>query len=307
MNSKEKHVVSRIIETYEKILFSLASTYQQHWSLRLYRLQKERKYLQPIWSGFQSYTLYALPKIASEKTDEELGMGMLSGYEPIGLKKQIRLAFFKKNPGLAFTTTVAHYLFVAKSLNLSNLKGFNKYYELGINRLKKVDWDKILIKGELVNVHPSACANTIYYLKYLDVINLEDELLLLYKTKWLNFIPKGEMDWQNKVYALTHVIIAGSYFYQIYLENGKFDWILKFFEKDIDEIIKNTNPDIIAEVGLCFRLCKKNKNKTVTKIKKYIVSCFDDKKGYIPREARDTMSRAEHRNILAILLLADYD
>src|SRR5258706_2214347 len=98
-NNKDK-VVSRIIETYEKSLYSLPQTYQQHWCLRLYRLNKDSKYLQPIWVDFQLKSLYAIPKIMITSDDEEaqIGLRMIEGYKLNSEKKRFRISFYRKYP-----------------------------------------------------------------------------------------------------------------------------------------------------------------------------------------------------------------
>lgn len=300
-------ILKTIEENYEWNLFSLAIRYQSHWALRMWRLNPNKRYLRVIYTSFQLETLGSFPRLlkwlGGEKSAEEIGLEMLEDYRPVALKKKLRLKFYKQKPEIVFYLSLISYIFKAKSLGLHKFEYFEDFYKRTVKKLTDVEIEKKILDKNLVDINPSAVANTIYYLKYLGIANEDSELITIYNKHWLSFVPQNEVDWQNKVYALTHIIIAATYFYQQFADQKIFAWILAFFEENINEIIKNTNPDIVAEVGLCFRLCRINKNQVIDKVEELLLSKFDSKKGYIPREENDSMARAEHRNIVATLFL----
>lgn len=306
-----KKIADRILDTYEKNLFSLSPKYQSHFAVRVLRVKDDERYLNPILVDFQSRTLTTIPRIKELQKGESpknLAEEMLESYVAKSEKKRRRLEVYKKKPEIYFYLKLIHYLFLAKSFNLDKLEGFSDYFEVGVNHLKTVNLEEILFYEDLVEHNPSPVANSVYYLEYLGVGNLSEQLLDTYRTFWSERKANTEVEWQNKIYALTHLIIAASYFYQRYVEKESFSWILDFFERDFDEIAENTNPDIVAEVGLCFRLCGQKDHEVVKKAKDFVSSSFDEEKGYIPKENnKESLEKAEHRNIITVLLMADYD
>lgn len=303
----KQSILKTIVESYEKNLFSLGLKYQSHWSTRMWRVNPNERYLRTIYNSFQLETLGIFPRLLSwlnkEKSAKDIGLEILENYKPAAPKKKLRLNFYREKPEIIFYLNLISYIFRAKSLELHKLEYFKEFYNNAINKLIELEIEKKILDKNLIDVNPSAVANTIYYLKYLGIGNQDSALLTLYKDHWLSFVPQNKLDWQNKVYALTHLIIAATYFYQQFADPKIFAWILDFFEKNIHEIIENTNPDITAEVGLCYRLCKINNNTVISRVEELLLSRFDSAKGYIPKEENDSMSKAEHRNIVAILFL----
>ena len=91
---------------------------------------------------------------------------------------------------------------------------------------------------------------------------------------------------------------------KIGFDKDEFSWILDYFRDNIDDIIETKNIDILAEVGLCFKLCKV-KDEILEKIKKVILDSFDVNLGYIPRKS-GSLEDSEHTNIIAYLFLHDF-
>lgn len=302
-----REIAEKINESFESNLFGLGMAYQSHWSLRKWRITQDEKYILPVFYTFQSFTISTILKLESSLTDTEIGAKMLKSYFPKNPKQKARLVFYKKNPEVVYYISLIAYLFIAKTLKVHTLPEFKPYFAAGIKKLKTKNWKEILIDSELPIVNPSTAVNTVYYLNYLKTVDLTDEIHELFKKVWLTKEPKDEIDWQNKIYALTHIFIAASYFYQRFLEPKKFAWIYDYFEENIDDIIRYTNPDIVAEVGVCFKLGKINKSTALAKTKKYIFSKFDPKIGYIGREKNVSMEKCEHRNIVSLLLLTDFE
>ncbi len=108
---------------------------------------------------------------------------------------------------------------------------------------------------------------------------------------------------QNKIYGLTHFIICDSHYYQKFASKRKNEWILKILEKEISKILK-TNVDLIAEVGLCFKLCRKFSS-VIEIIEKYLVRSFNWKLKYYPYAGK-SLAKAEHRNVLAYMFLKEF-
>lgn len=275
-------------------------------------MTRDDRYLVPILSNFQLSTLSSLPRIVRilgnpESFDSE-ALALSNRYDPKGERKKRRVPAYKAKPERLLIMHMVHYLFIAKSLGFDKYKYFADLIAKMSDFLSKKDLEGIFLEKELVRLDPSAVANTIYYFQFLGIVDLEDKLLDFYKENWLNYEPKDDIEWNDKVYALTHVIIAGTYFYQRILDKEKFSWILSFFESNIDLIKERTNSDIVAEVGLCFKLCGDKENDTIKVASDFVVSRFDHDNDIVPRESGEfSLEKAEHRNILSVLLLSSWD
>jgi len=116
----------------------------------------------------------------------------------------------------------------------------------------------------------------------------------------LSKISKEE--YQSFVYSMTHIIIADSKYYQRFVSGHK--WIIDYFVNNIEMIVNRTTLDILAEVGLCLRLCRQDKKyvRLIESIKKQLVAKIKWQK-----LATDTeyLHKREHTNSILIMLLAD--
>jgi hypothetical protein len=307
----KKQVVTEIKKTYEKKLAFLRPYYQYHYAQRLWRIDNDQKYLQPIFADFQIRTLKYIPTIArldNHAFVKEESLKLLKGYPGKTEKKALRRKVYEKYPEVLFYSHLLQYLFLAKAYYLNTYPGFRDYYNKALGALKRVDLKKFYLSPEMIEYNPSASANYSYYQKYLGVADYEKELLTTFKDFWLNKETPTKLEFLNKVYGLTHLVIASSYFYQEIVNYHKLEWIFDFFDENFDLIIERSNPDVVAEVGLCFKLAGKFDHKVVKKAQKYVISKFDPEKGFIPRDNKEaSIEKLEHRNTIALLLLSDFD
>ncbi len=111
------------------------------------------------------------------------------------------------------------------------------------------------------------------------------------------------VDYQNKLYGMTHFIIADSYYYQRMVPEQEHRWILNYFDANIAEIVSWAKPDVVAEVGLCFRLCGLHDHRVVEMVKDRLAQSFDEEHGIIPSEITEVdFDSSEHRNAVAFLV-----
>lgn len=305
-------IKNRIVKNFEEKLFSFSFKHQAHWAVRMYRLTGESKYIQLIFQDFQIKTFKMWPNVkilgnksAIKKYDGDL----LNNFHPTSLKGERRKTTFGENPGMLAYKQIVEYLFFAKSYGVDTLPQLKSDFDKAIAELKLVDWEQSYLGSDAIQTHPSFIANSVSYLKFLGVTNLVLPAQELFRKRWMQNDPDRDSDYQLKIYGMTHFIISQSLFYQKLVENEQsYSWILNYFEKNWEQINLRCNPDIIAEVGLCFILTSHSNHEIVEKSRKEIMKSFDQKVGYIPREKdRTNMQSAEHRNILAVLLLGGID
>jgi hypothetical protein len=246
-------------------------------------------------------------RVDNGENPEKIGKDMLENYRISSEKRRKKIYIYKNKPELFFNILLIRYLFLAKTYKLDSLEVFTNYYQKAIKYINSVGMFNFLIADEMVENNPSAIANNVYYLDYLGIKLNKNQITRKIKDYWLSKKPKDVLEWRNKIYGLTHLIIAATYFYQRFVSKDQFIWILDLFNNEIEEIISNTNVDVVAEVGLCFKLCKEKKSRALDKAREYVLSKYDPRCGYIVKEESEgSLEKAEHRNIIAVLLLSDF-
>lgn len=302
-------IAEKIVSTYESNLKSIDKSHRLHWFIRRYRITGDGRYKDMVLDNYEyklSEIAPMLKRLNGISDAQEIGREIVSSMKPTSSRRAKRIPFYKKNPQLLVYMEVLNFLFITRSLNLENEKIVEKLYKKGLKYFMTNKLSNQLLTKDLISTDPSEAANMVYYLKYLGISNLENELLSKFKKYYLDMQPSESDKWLDKVYAFTHLIIAASNYYQNFVSGDKFKWVYDYFEKDFPQIIKNTSLDVVAEVGVCFKLSENLNSPVSETIKKHLVTKFDCDKGYIPREINDTLNRAEHRNILAVMLFSEF-
>lgn len=304
-----KYIAEKIISTYENSLENVDKSHQLHWFIRRYRITGDDKYKNIVLENYKhklSEVAPMLKRLNNVSDAQKIGWEIISLMKPSNSRKAKRIPFYKSNPQLFVYMEILNFLFITKSLKLDEDGIVEELYKKGLKFFMTNNVSNHLLTEDLISTDPSGAANMVYYLKYLGVSDIERELLEKYKKHYLNMQPEDSDEWLDKVYAFTHLIIAASNYYQNFVNGDKFKWIYDYFEKDVSQIIRETSPDAVTEVGVCFRLSRDFDSLALKEIKKYLATIFDNSKGYIPREIKDTLNRAEHRNILAVMLFSEF-
>ncbi len=183
-------------------------------------------------------------------------------------------------------------------------------YEKACEYLRRVDFKSFLLDPDVISAYAPQATNAVFWLKQLEVVDLEEEYTRAFQAILMTQDDeKSEhFDYQNKLYGLTHFIIADSHYYQRLVPEQKYRWILDYFDTNIAQIVSWSKPDVIAEIGLCFRLCGLHEHRVVRIVKDHIAQTFDDAQGIIPSSAPEgDFESSEHRNAVAYLLFFPWD
>lgn len=302
-------IKDRIIQSYESQLSRLPDKNQLHWLLRRYRTTEDQRYLPRISKLFTKQAgrvISRFGKINDFPDFREVGKKMLSDYQADTSRKAKKVVVYQKKPEILVYMRLLLFLFLTKSLGLEKYNLIAGFYKKLVDYFAKNDVAQIVLSDEFILVNPSEAANTIYYLKYLGISDNEEKLLVGFKNLYLLSKPTDNDLWLGKIYAFTHLVIAASNYYQNFIEKDKFIWVYEFFEKNLGKIIDKTNPDVVGEVGLSFKLSQDFSNPAIGKIKEYLGRKFDQQLNYVPRETENSLRRAEHRNIIAVMLLSEF-
>jgi hypothetical protein len=308
--SYEEHA-ERLKKTFESVLFTLPPVKQRHYAVRLYRVTGDKRYIYPIIfdlfvtlrslqcdeRGPYDPEYVSLGKVYASDNEfmETIDQGAMYPFQPWGEE----MAFYRR-----------------LCRNMNKLRQYNlmysKFYPAADKmvealRAQKDKLSAFLLDRELMKTSGAQLSNYVYYLYHLNVMDLRrayldglEEVLM----RELKDSALSDPQYNDKIYALTHVILAASDYYQQYVDRREFIWILDYFEQNINTILTRTKPDVYAEVGLCFLLAKDKNSRALEKIKSAVASNIDAEKGMIPSvKGSDDLSKGEHRNVLAIMLL----
>jgi len=174
--------------------------------------------------------------------------------------------------------------------------------------------DYILENPIAFKMIPVQSINVFYYMESLnlmnpDIIDKKESIFLNALKKEYGSNQKDLVDFNNYLYALTHIIIGKSWFYENKLPDyrSKYGWILDFLFNNEKRIQSECTPDIVIEVGVILLIC--NEIRKSESYKRYTYSRINDE-GIIPpldkEKSKDSIRIAEHSNILAIMLLKGF-
>lgn len=216
-----------------------------------------------------------------------------------------RYLYYQRNPKVKLYLDVLQYLIYVDKFNLWKLFISGKKKAL-LDVFKREDFEKLFLNKEAIRTNGSYIFNSLAVLNSLEICDLTEKAVAILKDIYLDekFLIKKNLsvdDLISLLYSLTHIIIADTLYYEKYCR--KYDWIIDFFSKNLEVVIKNSTNDLLAEIGTCFKLCKKeNKfNKEFLKIKKLVYSNFSLKK---ISDEKMIIAR-EHTNSIICLLFSD--
>lgn len=296
-----------IRENFESSLSELPLSERQHFSLRMYRITGDDKYLPAIRAD-----AIRDARSLSEDIDQLADLAyrlaqaadMVERYPDDTEKSRLRKALLTRSGEIAFAKSLLYDVYQADDLALSGQPPLHDI-KPALEYLRQVDWAGFWLAPETLRIYAAQSANQIYYLYHLGIIDLRAQLQ---QTFWAVFPDASddqlsELEYENKIYGLTHIIIAHSDYYQHFVQRADFAWIYEYFEHNIDSILRRTKADVYAEVALCFLLAGERKHALVTRIKKVLEAAYDEQAEMIPAEDASTdLQHGEHRNTMVIML-----
>lgn len=302
-SNKGKEVAKNIRITFEKNMQLLEPRKQRHFITRLYRITKDETYKKQVVAIFlkeKDKILKDLDNVYNQEharaRSEELFNKLLARQEKKFIKRQ---EIFSNKKEYLFYYRIIEQLYLLKTLGIHS----NKHFKNGISFIKKSKHEKYLLEEELIEHYGTQLINHVYSLDYLRIKNLKKEFEKKFKKIFMKDV--NDYMYKNKIYGMTHFIIAASNYYQNYVSSKEYGWVINYFKTNIKKILEKTNADIISEVGLCFKLCKADAEKETEMITEYLTKEYDEQKGYIPRLKGD-ISSSEHTNIISHLFLCQF-
>jgi hypothetical protein len=305
-NLTHAEVRERIKDTFEHNLYSLPPRVQGHYGIRMYRMTGDNKYA--------NASLIDLITISDRLSFYACGSDDKDFIRTQSLNELNKL---KDMPGqraqarYKATTPYPDFMFYADIL----LRYASRVDEFGfegpchdkiIAALKAKDLAPALTDKKMIKAWAAQLINYAYWAEQLGV----GSYVAQYKKAFIKAYPDSKdkklskNQYRNKIYGMTHFIFAASNYYQYPVDAKEFKWILDYFDKNIDRILKDATEDIVTEVGISFLLAGQPDHRVVGITKDFVAKAFSPKHQMIPSPAgKRILSSGEHRNVLAMMLL----
>ncbi|GLR74793.1 DUF3541 domain-containing protein [Aliivibrio sifiae] len=301
-----KQDAASIRHTYETQLYTLSAFKAGHYGLRMYRQTMDPKYSAAVWSDM-ARVASRLNQLSSEvHTPEQIDIysqKRLSSYvDDTDIRSTLRYQATKKMP---------EYFYLGVDL-LGSMARANEYGLKHRNDkqlreiIRRYDFKKYATDEAMIKAWAAQLANQVYWLRQLGEQDVVDEFVEAFKLAYPDNkdAALSKQQYGNKIYGLTHILLADSQYYQYPLKESDHQWIYDYLRNNIDTILKRTKEDIISEVGITFLLAGLEDDPVVYKTQKHIQNAINREKSMVPSTSNSTdLTDGEHRNVLAIMLL----
>ncbi|EXJ12114.1 DUF3541 domain-containing protein [Nitrincola nitratireducens] len=303
-------VAELIRDRYESEMHSLPLSKQRHYAQRLYRITGDPEYLfyNRLYAGnlVKSVRQDIDELLADEYYVQSRNQTMLESM-PRRTERQIQRAqLLSEFEGMAFARSLLFRMIQLEYYGLLDW-ALGDESERVYQVLTEADFLGLVTHPNAIQHYAAQAANIAWFLHQLGIADYRDEFLSAFE-----HIYPSERDavlslnqYRNKIYGLTHVVIADSRYYQQPADEAALGWIADYFIANREQLLRDTTEDILAEVGISLMLLGNPEPEAVTQIQQALIQSFDVEHRMIPSpEGVFHLERGEHRNVLAIMLLA---
>ncbi len=295
-----------IKRTYESELYTFSAFKQGHYGLRMYRQTQDQKYKGAIWSD--------LARVASrlnEITTEIYTPDAIKAYSELRVNGYENSDAVRRKLRFEATVDQPEYLF----LGIDLLGSMARADEYGLQHkeddklraiIQRYDFSSYASDPEMIRAWAAQLANQVYWLKQLGEQDVTQTFIDAFRKTYPDDEDSDLTDQQymNKLYGLTHIIIAASGYYQHEIKQADYQWIFDYYRNNIDTIMLRSKEDVIAEVGINLLLAGLYDDPIVVRAKQHIQASIDREYMMVPSVNGSTdLSGGEHRNVLAVMLL----
>ena len=304
----DARVAASIRAHYEQVLPDLPEGKQRHYAQRLYRITGDARYL-PFnrahgqrlvrQIGAEAQALH-LPGHAARRASQ-----LLADHPMQTDRQRVRKQMLAGWGQMIYASQLAFELFQAQSYGLLNERDIPGHGAV-LQYLASVDFRSFVLDREVMSIYAAQVANLVYFLHGLEVTDLRHEAMAAFRQQY----PPGrdaalsQAEYRNKIYGMTHFVIAASDYYQKPVSAQEFAWVLDEFAASVNQILARGKEDIFTEVGISFLLAGQPEHAVVRRMRDAIVRAYDPVARMIGSEQGDFhLAGGEHRNVLAIMLL----
>jgi hypothetical protein len=299
--ASDKAVSDHLRYTFESQYLRLSPKARRHYSLRLWRLTGEKLYMTDIINDVYQISS-DLNRYVRMLNDPKARRGESEQLISSIRKQEERKAALRDSGDLSFAM---HLIYLLAKLDDLGLK-HERQADL-LNYLKNYpNLQRVMLEPEFIKVYAAEIANSVYWLKQLGVADLRDVFSKAMRRTYSDNKDANlsKKQFQNKIYGLTHIIIAASRYYQTDVDADRYRWITDYFLARQEQILEHASEDVMAEVALCLELAGQGDHPFVREVKEALKAEVHPRAGLIPSViGKLDLSTGEHRNVLTIALL----
>jgi Domain of unknown function (DUF3541) len=303
--------IAQAIKTkYDQELDNLADYKASHYAARIYRISGVTAYLHYNLQDLRNMKDKAeqLLHVAQNNNEVKYSRTKGSKWSAKATDQSARIRAELRLKSLDIAPSLPYYL---SSLSLLRRSLEYRICYHPFDQLKKQvlahDYTRSLSDPFLIKAWAAQLANVVLWIKQLGGKDYSDVFLGA-----LQAVYPDDQDsllniqqYENKIYGLTHMILAASQYYQYHINRDDFAEIFEYFDNNIDTIISRAKADVVAEVGIAYLLASEHNNPALEKTKQKIAQQYDETYHMIPSvDGTFDISTGAHRNILAIMLLS---
>ena len=292
-------------ENYTRNAHELSRFKKGHLGLRFYRHYGEEQYLPLFFEGIE-LAEHSLNLIYKRGLDE----ASIQAYIKDSNKKYYSTSTSRKRLRSYTLDEFPEYRFYATKLlrhvaRLDEVGLRHQHHDKFIGLLTSYDFESAFTNKKMIRAWGAQLANQVYWLKQIGIVDYTNEFLeaveLTYPESKDRLLNKQQFE--NKLYTLTHVIIAASGYYQFKVDYKDYSEIIDYLRGNVDTIIERAKEDVIIEVGIALLLTGEDYPEIDT-IRRYISQRINRDARMIPSPSGKTdFALGEHRNVIAVLLL----
>jgi Domain of unknown function (DUF3541) len=303
--------IAQAIKTkYDQELDNLPNYKASHYAARIYRISGVTTYLPYNLQDLRNMKdkLEQLLQVAQNNNEVKYSRTKASTWSAKATDQSARIRAELRLKSLDITPSLPYYL-SSLSLLRRSLEYRICYHQF--DQLKGQvlahDYTRSLSDPLLIKAWAAQLANIVVWIKQLGGKDYSDVFLSALQAVYPDDQDKllSTQQYENKIYGLTHMILASSQYYQYHINRDDFAGIFEYFDNNIDTIISRAKADVVAEVGIAYLLASEHDHPTLEKTKQNIAQQYDETFHMIPSvDGLFDISAGAHRNILAIMLLS---
>lgn len=304
----QQDIAAEIRARYDTAFDTLPVANQRHYAQRLYRITGDDRYLPPL-QDYGRRLVASLQKdiagLAQPGYAAHRAAGMIERYPERTQKQRRRKQMLGEWGEMIFAKYLAFRLNQARFHGLLNDKQLPEIDKV-MAYLEDQPYRDFLTSPDVLEVYAAQVANLAYDLYGLGLADLRQEAKAAFRAHYppARDAALSQASFRNKIYGMTHFVIAASDYYQHRVSAADNAWILEAFDAQIERILAETKEDIYTEVGISFQLAGLTDHPVVSHTQQALVRAYDPEERMIPGEFGSTdLARGEHRNVLAIMLL----
>ncbi|HHT0593174.1 TPA: DUF3541 domain-containing protein [Legionella anisa] len=298
-----------VLDNYKANLYKLPIVKQEHFSIRMYRITGDKEHLSSIidyvhfLSNKYQYlsSCFDQPEFILKKSNNLL---LDANQNPLE-KYKLRVKKISQYGDLFFYLYLLEITNKIFSYHLENTSLFPQTNTvIGVLKTQITRLEEFILNEENIKIYGAQLVNYVYYLYDLHIIDLRNSYMKLFQQTFPDYMDSqlSELEYESKIYGMTHFITAASHYYQNSVSDEAFQWIGEYFERNIQQIMDRTENDVIAEVGVCLLLLNKKNSPAIKKIREHLETVYNIQHQMVPtRTSSVDFIFGEHRNILTVM------